>query len=113
MWFCIYPISIKYCTNICIIQNGTIVDTGSIKKFKQNKETEFIFEVNDTSIISNIIKDVKIIDERVFSKTIEKEKIPELIKKLVDNNVLIYEVRLRELTLEEAFLNKAGGNKID
>ncbi len=103
----------SFCTNICIIQNGTIVDTGSIKKFKQNKETEFIFEVNDTSIISNIIKDVKIIDERVFSKTIEKEKIPELIKKLVDNNVLIYEVRLRELTLEEAFLNKAGGNKID
>lgn len=42
-----------------------------------------------------------------------KEEIAKLIKTLVKKNVDIYEVKMEELTLEEAFLKKTGGNKND
>ena len=103
----------SFCTDICIIQNGVILDKEEIKQFKNNKDMEYTFEVSDTSKISKILQDVKIINDKTFSILIEKEVVPKTIKKLVDNNIDIYEVRLRELTLEEAFLNKTGGNKID
>ena len=103
----------SFCTDVCIIQNGVILDRDTIKKFKKYNESEYIFEVDDTSIISDIFKDIRIINDRLFGKISEKDKVPELIKILIENNINVYEVRLRELTLEEAFLNKTGGNKID
>ena len=103
----------SFCTDICIIQNGTILDRDNIKKFKKNQNTEYIFEVDDAQKASKIIDDVTLINDKSFSIFIEKEKVPKIIKKLIDHNIDIYEVKLRELTLEEAFLNKTGGNKID
>ena len=103
----------SFCTDICIIQNGTILDRDNIKKFKKNQNTEYIFEVDDAQKASKIIDDVTLINDKSFSVFIEKEKVPKIIKKLIDHNIDIYEVKLRELTLEEAFLNKTGGNKID
>jgi ABC-2 type transport system ATP-binding protein len=103
----------SFCTDICIIQNGVILDRDSIKTFKKNKDTEYIFEVDDANKASKIIENVRIITDTMFGKIIERDKVPELIKKMIENNIDIYEVRLRELTLEEAFLNKTGGNKID
>ena len=103
----------SFCTDICIIQNGVILDRDSIKTFKKNKDTEYIFEVDDANKASKIIENVRIITDTMFGKIIERDKVPELIKKMIKNNIDIYEVRLRELTLEEAFLNKTGGNKID
>jgi ABC-2 type transport system ATP-binding protein len=103
----------SFCTDICIIQNGLIIDRDKIKKFKKNKENEYIFEVDSTSKVEKIIKDIRIINDNMFGKTIDRDKVPELIKELVNNDINIYEIRLKELTLEEAFLNKTGGNKID
>ncbi len=103
----------SFCTDVCIIQNGVILDRDNIKKFKKNKDSEFIFEVNDTSKINKLLGDVRMINDNMFGKNTDKEKVPDIIRKLVENNIDIYEVRLRELTLEEAFLSKTGGNKID
>ena len=103
----------SFCTDICIIQNGVVLDRDNIKKFKKSKESEFIFEVDSTSKIDKLLGDVRIINDTMFGKILERDKVPELIKKLVENNIKIYEVRLKELTLEEAFLKKTGGNKID
>ena len=103
----------SFCTDICIIQNGVVIDRDNIKKFKKNKESEYIFEVDSTSKVGKILKDIRIINDNMFGKITERDKVPELIKTLIDNNINIYEVRLKELTLEEAFLNKTGGNKID
>ena len=103
----------SFCTDICIIQNGVILDRDNIKKFKKNQNTEYIFEVDDAQKASKIIGDATVINDKSFSVFIEKEKVPKIIKKLIDHNIDIYEVKLRELTLEEAFLNKTGGNKID
>ena len=45
--------------------------------------------------------------------SIEKNDVPELIKKLVLQNVKIYSVIEDVSTLEDAFLKKTGGNIID
>ena len=55
----------------------------------------------------------EIIDNNTIKVYRDKDGIALLIKSLVEKGILIYEVKLVELTLEEAFLKKAGGNKID
>ena len=103
----------SFCTDICIIQNGVVLDRENIKNIKKYKDSEFIFEVDDTKKVEKVLKDIRIINDKMFGKIIDREEVPELVKKLVKNNIDIYEIRLKELTLEEAFLNKTGGNKID
>ena len=44
---------------------------------------------------------------------IPKEKIPETIIKLVENNVKIYGIKEEEKSLEQAFFEKTGGNVIE
>ena len=50
-----------------------------------------------------------------YEKLIElqKENIASIIKTLVKKNIDVYEVKMEELTLEEAFLKKTGGKKND
>lgn len=103
----------SFCTDICIIQNGVVLDREKIKNIKKYKESEFIFEVSDTSKVEKILGKVRIINDNMFGKKTEREEVPAIVKKLVENNIDIFEIRLKELTLEEAFLNKTGGNKIE
>ena len=44
---------------------------------------------------------------------VNKEDVPEIIEKLVKNNIKIYSVYQKESNLEDAFLKKIGGNVID
>ena len=44
---------------------------------------------------------------------ITKEQVPDLVRKLVMQNIKIYSVVEETLTLEDAFLKKTGGNIID
>ena len=44
---------------------------------------------------------------------IQKEAVPDLVKKLVLQNIKIYSVIEDVSTLEDAFLKKTGGNIID
>jgi histidinol phosphatase-like PHP family hydrolase len=43
----------------------------------------------------------------------KKEDVSNFIKLLLDKGYNVFEYKLETLTLEEAFLKKAGGNKID
>jgi len=53
------------------------------------------------------------IDSSRIKIHVNKNEIPELVKKLVENNKKIYVVMEETLTLEDAFLKKTGGNIID
>ena len=44
---------------------------------------------------------------------VERNNVPNLVKKLVDNNIKIYSVKKDNISLEDAFLKKTGGNVID
>lgn len=42
-----------------------------------------------------------------------KEQVPEAVKELVKNDVKIYGIYEEQMSLEDAFLKKTGGNTID
>ena len=104
----------SFCNKVCIIQNGKVIETTEVKKLKkEKKENIYIFEIDNTDNISTLFKESNVINETIFELKTEKEKIPSIIKKLIKENKLIYGVSEKTITLEEAFLNKTGGNKID
>lgn len=104
-----------FCNKISIIKNGEIVETNDIYTFKKDiKNNCYILEVEDSSVIGSIIDyKMDILTETEVRVYIEKEKVPLLIKELVLRNIKIYNVSEENLSLEDAFLKKTGGNVIE
>ena len=130
----------SFCNKVCIIKNGEVIETSDIENIKKDKITHFqIFEVNDTTNITNILADILseieknkeeinkntqnqsskienqiiIQNKTIFKINIEKEKVPTIVEKLIANKVKIYSIKEEEKTLEEAFFERTGGNVID
>ncbi|MBE6159219.1 MAG: ABC transporter ATP-binding protein [Firmicutes bacterium] len=104
----------SFITTACVIQNGKVISTSSVKKLKQKSTTTFKIDLNTTKGIDKVLKDnYEIIDEDSIELYVEKEEITKYIKKLIDNKYEIYQVVKEELSLEEAFIQMTGGNKID
>lgn len=102
------------CNKVCIIKNGEIIETSDITEIKRESNTNFIvFEVEDTKSIKTIMKKVEIINEQQFKIDTKKEKIPELVEKLVENKIKIYSIKPEEKSLEQAFFERTGGNIIE
>ena len=104
-----------FCNKISIIKNGEIVETNDIDTFKKDiKNNCYILEVEDSSVIGSIVDyKMDILTETEVRVYIEKEQVPLLIKELVLRNVKIYNVSEENLSLEDAFLKKTGGNVIE
>lgn len=100
----------SFCNKIVIIKNGEIVETNNLTNFKKVEES-YIIEVDDISKIKDV--EFEKIDENNIRIHIDKKEIPEVIKKLVQNDIKIYMVKEETITLEDAFLKKTGGNIID
>lgn len=106
----------SFCNKICIIQNGKIVEVNNVDKIKQKKKdnkNSYIFKVNSTKNVNHILSHLSIIDNKHFNILLEEDEVPNIINKLVENKILIYEVKKESISLEDAFLKKTGGNKID
>lgn len=104
----------SFCTDVCIIKNGEIISTDSVKEIKKDDTTSYLLELSKTSGIKTLLKENDLIlDSNHIKVYRDKEGIASLIKDLIDKDISIYEVKLIELSLEEAFLKKAGGNVID
>ena len=114
----------SFCNKVCIIKNGEVIETSEISKIKKEVSQEFkIFEVDDINKVKKVIDDVNkakkvknnliILDENKFKLNVPKDEVPEIINKLVENKVKIYEVKQEEKTLEDAFFEKTGGNVIE
>ena len=103
----------NFCNKVCIIKNGKVIETSDIDTIKKtdNLNTK-IFEIDNTDKIKNILKNVEIINETQFKIHLEKEKIPEIVKKLVEKDIKIYGITEEEKSLEDAFFEKTGGNII-
>ena len=102
------------CNKVCIIKNGKIIETNKIENIKKKENKQFkIFEIDNNEKIKKLYPKAIIIENNKFKIDIEKEKIPEIIKKLVENNIKIYEVKEEQKSLEQAFFEKTGGNIIE
>lgn len=98
----------SFCNKVLIIDNGVILETSEVKKFKDN-DNKYLFKVDNTKNIK--LDGMYEVTKTTFCINGEKENIASIIKKLVNEDIKIYEVTLTELTLEEAFLKKTGGMK--
>ena len=105
----------SFCTKVTIIKNGEIVETSTIGEAKKvNKESIYHLVVDKVIEVSNILENkVERIDDENIQVYAKKEEIPEIIEKLVTSGVKIYSVYPEEMSLEDAFLKKTGGNVID
>ena len=105
----------SFCNKVCIIQNGTVIENSSIQTVKKNA-TNFMYvvEIDDTKQIAGSENEsIHILDEHKFEIKMEKEKVPGFVAQMVADNIKLYSIKEKEISLEEAFLKKTGGNKID
>lgn len=98
----------SFCNKVCIIDNGVIIERDNIKEFK-HIDNRFLFRVNDTENIK--LDNMENVKKTSFEINASKEEVANIIRKLVKEDIAIYEVKELEMTLEEAFLKKAGGKK--
>ncbi len=98
----------SFCNKVLIIDNGTIIETSEVKEFKNN-DNKYVFTVSSTEKLD--FEGIYEVSKTKFSFNGDKESIAKIVKKLVKENIDVYEVKMQELTLEEAFLKKTGGKK--
>ena len=98
----------SFCNKVLIIDNGTIIETSEVKEFKNN-DNKYVFTVSSTEKLD--IEGIYEVSKTKFSFNGDKESIAKIVKKLVKENIDVYEVKMQELTLEEAFLKNTGGKK--
>ena len=103
----------SFCNKVTIIKNGEIVETSSINEVKK-VEQSYIIEVDNITDLDKILSfPIEKINETLFKLHINKDEVPQVVKKLVGANKKVYSVKEETLTLEDAFLKKTGGNVIE
>ena len=103
----------NFCNKVCIIKDGKIIETSNIKILKRkSNELCYQIEVDSTNNINLLFKN-EIIKDNLLKVWCNKEFIPVVIESLVKSNIKIYSVKEEEISLEDAFLERTGGNKID
>lgn len=105
----------NFCNKVCIIKNGSVVETNSISDVKKEvSKGYFVFEIDNVKDAVILIGEaVTPLDDKKIKVAVTKEQVPDLVRKLVMQNIKIYSVVEEALTLEDAFLKKTGGNIID
>ena len=97
------------CNKFCIVNEGKIIYKRTIDKLKKDQQiSEYIFEISDIEKIKNKLKCEKVDSKHIKIKT-TKNNINNIIKKLLENNVQIYEIKAENLSLESIFLNTIRG----
>lgn len=103
----------SFCNKVTIIKNGKVVETSTINEVKK-VEQSYIIELDNLIDVQKILEtSIEQISETQFKINVNKEEIPQIVKKLVESNKKVYMVNEEILSLEDAFLKKTGGNVIE
>ena len=103
----------SFCNKVVIIQNGVIIDSAKTKDLKHNvTESGSVYTIVVDSN-KKLSKKYEIIDEDKVIIKGNREDVSNAVNDLVGLGKKIYLITEQELSLEEAFLKKTGGNKID
>ena len=104
----------SFCNKVIIIQNGKVIDSTSTKKLKHNLEDndieKYVITLDNNKKLS---KKYECIDEDKVIISGNKEDVAKAVSDLIGLGKKIYLIVEQEMSLEEAFLKKTGGNKID
>lgn len=102
----------SFCNVVSIIQNGKVLKTSRVKDLKKN-DNEYYLELDKLDGIDSLIKDYTKVKENAIKVMASKEEVADFIDKLVRDGFKIYECKMVEISLEDAFLQMTGGNSID
>ncbi len=105
----------SFCTRVCIIQNGKVVEEIEMNNIK-NMETipKYIIEVSDVKDIKQSItdKEIEILEDNKIRVSLSPKEVYEFLTILKSNGIDVYEIKKEEVSLEDAFLKRTGGNEI-
>lgn len=104
----------SFCNKVCIIKNGEIVTSSNISDLKkQVSNNYYVFEVDKVKDLYKILEEkIEIINDNFFKVKLNKDDVPVFIKNLLDNDYKVYQVNELQVSLEDAFFEKTGGNEI-
>jgi len=98
------------CDRVVIIKQGEFVQEYNLhEQAKHDEKVVVAFEVDQVQKANEIIKGKA--KGNVIAVSVTKEEIPQLVKKLVNDDVLVYGVTVQNKTLEDEFLAITGGVK--
>ena len=103
------------CDKVAIIDKGKIIKVDSLEKTSDKVESETInyefYISNNTKAIEllNNIANVKLKNDCLYVEY--NDKISNILKILLENDIEIYEFTKKKNTLEDEFLKVTGGNK--
>lgn len=100
----------SFCTRICVLNNGTIIEDAKIEEIKKiTEKNNYILEVNRIDLEKMLYK-FEIIDSTHIKINASKEKLTNILKTLLLNDVAIYEIKKEVISLEESFLKATAKN---
>jgi ABC-2 type transport system ATP-binding protein len=98
------------CDRIAIIQNGKLVNIQRVKEEEEEEEVKtrpYFIQVDKITSALNILQDAGYEanpHEHGIEVYLEKKQVPEIIQQFVQQNILIYEVKVISKSLEDRFL---------
>ena len=93
----------SFCNKVCMINNGQTSSVELLKNIKSNSK-KYLFEVDSIEGIED--KQITFLKNNKFILEGDKKQASDMVKKLVKMKKNIYEMKLIEISLEQAFLNK-------
>ena len=103
----------SFCNKVCIIKSGRITCSTTMLDLKnKNDDISYIIEVSNTNM-NNILENYDVIDNNHIRVISNDNKIGNIIKAIILNDINIYEIKKDLKTLEDIFLDYTGGNIID
>ena len=103
----------NFCNRICILSKGKIIQDKNAEEIKRATENiDYILEL-DRVDLQKILSEFKVIDEHHIKINTNKEKLSNILKTLLLNDINIYEMKKEVVSLEEAFLKITKRNNDD
>jgi ABC-2 type transport system ATP-binding protein len=106
----------SFCTKVVIIRAGSIIETTDIKSLKQKHDLPtYELQLSTTKGLDKILSayNFEVKKDNIIQLDATKNDIKNIIRMLVEGGIDIYYCKQVEMTLEEAFLRKTGGNVIE
>jgi ABC-2 type transport system ATP-binding protein len=107
------------CDRVAIIQQGKLIDIKLIQDFVGGNDVTktYLVEVSPVEQALNVVKDIEGITgvqtrPEGIEIAMERDRIPEVVHKLVQANMSIYGIRVLQYSLEDRFLEMTGSEQI-
>lgn len=102
------------CDRIAIIQKGKLIDVQQVHDFVADDVNKYFIEIDSTNLnsVPNLTNIAFDLHENGIEVEVEKEKVPDVIKHLVENGVRIYGVKAVSKSLEDRFLEVTGKEEV-